>query len=142
LTDQRREEPVNEDTPTETQQTVRCWPRAGGCSDVSRGSHDAKRQTSGRSQSSGEFSFGAIGRVCLCGARRQVGLHAIIAGGNLPAAWQAGAERRKDGRDFGSRLDDGDGPQQAGAERTAQRVGAAGFRAARKPLQENGQRNS
>ena len=34
------------------------------------------------------------------------------------------AERRKDGRDFGFRFDDGDGPQEARAERTFERVRA------------------
>ncbi len=57
-TGQRSEEPVNEDNPTETQQLVRFRRRAGECSEVSRGRHDAKRHTSGRSRSSSEASNG------------------------------------------------------------------------------------
>ena len=56
LTGQWREAPVNEDIPTETQQLVRFRRRAGECSEVSRGRHDAKRHTSGRSLSSSEAS--------------------------------------------------------------------------------------
>ena len=70
LTGLLREEPVNDDIPTETQQLVRCRRRSGECSEISRGSHDAKRHTSGRSLSTSEFLFGAIGRV---------GLHAHLA---------------------------------------------------------------
>jgi len=53
--------------------------------------------------------------------------------GNLRPGWPVGegllmgpgkAERREDCRDFGFRLDDGDGPQEPRAKRTAQRVGA------------------
>jgi len=50
------------------------------------GTHDAKSPISGRSLATSEFSFGAIGRLCLRVARRQVGLHASDSRECLPAA--------------------------------------------------------
>jgi hypothetical protein len=52
------------------------------------------------------------------------------------------AKVHEDGEDFRFRLDDSDRSQEARAERALERVGASGFRAARKPLQENAPRNS
>jgi hypothetical protein len=77
LTGQRREEPVNEDIPTETQQINRFRRRDGECSEISRVSHDRKRHASARSLSTSEFLFGAIWRV---------GLHPHHLGDSAPGA--------------------------------------------------------
>ena len=69
LTGHRREEPVNEDIPTETQQLVRFRRRDGECSEISHDSHSRNRNRFGRSLSTSEFLFGAIWRV---------GLHATL----------------------------------------------------------------